>query len=560
MLPEPKARGGAAFKGTCLRPDPGSGHPRDVISLSSSRRVARRAIFVLALANGVLLPTVSARVVAAQPKARVDSARIEEARKLMEEGQGLFGQKKYQEAATAFKRAFGIQPFSAFVFNEAVCYEKLGEYGRAIETFERFIAQDPTSPDLAKIKDRITKLRADWEASKSGSKITPAPDTAKDSDAFKSLLIVESSPDGAPAIVFERARPDAAPFSLQGGNDGWREVARTTTPLAATLPPGKYHVVIDAWEQYNRSDTDLDVVAGRVHYFKANLSQGAFTGFLRVAAPDAKVATIYLDDPSPHTKPAWGTTPRGEQVPKGTHKITIEAEGFEPYTTEVTLEPGDQKDVVAQMKRVGFGYIVVDSSQGDTEIFLDGKPAGKVGSESPLSLKTQAGKHKVRAEASGLKTIETEIDVPPGQAVDVHFGLLKKYPRGTAISSAVTSAAFLGGGIYLGLQSNKEFDSLKRDENLRTTKASEDDRVLRGKVFAYTADAAFGLAAIAGAFSVYEFIRDPLPPSRKTVDAPREFYDQRQRAPALASSAKPSIAFAPAFTPTTAGLFFQGKF
>ncbi len=218
---------------------------------------------MLALANGALLPTVSVRVAAAQAKARVDSARIEEARKLMEEGQSLFGQKKYTEAASAFKRAFGIQPFSAFVFNEAVCYEKLGDYARAIETFERFVAQDPSSPDLPKIKDRITKLKADWEASKAGTKVAPTPDSAKDAEAFKSLLIVESSPDGAPAIVYERARPDASPFSLQGANDGWREVARTTTPLAATLPPGKYHVVIDAWEQYNRSDTDLDVVAGR---------------------------------------------------------------------------------------------------------------------------------------------------------------------------------------------------------------------------------------------------------------------------------------------------------
>lgn len=515
---------------------------------------------MLVLANALSLPILVASPADAQAKARVDSARIDEARKLMEEGQSLFGQKKYADAAGAFKKAFTIQPFSAFVFNEAVCYEKLGDYGKAIETFERFLQQDSSSPDAVKIKDRVTKLRADWDASKAGTKVAPATEPAKDAESFKSLLIVESSPDGAPAIVYERARPDAPPFSLSGANEGWREVSRSTTPVAATLPPGKYHVVIDAWEQYNRSDTDLDVVAGRVHYFKANLSQGAFTGFLRVAAPDAKVATIYLDDPAPHTKPAWGTTPRGEQVPKGTHTVTIEAEGFEPYTTEITLEPGDQKDVVAQMKRVGFGYVVVDSSQGDTEIFLDGKSAGRVGNEAPLSLKTTPGRHKVRAEASGKKTVEADVEVPPGQAVDIHFGLLKKYPRGAAISSAVTSAVFLGGGIFLGLQSNKEFDSLKRDENIRTTKAGDDDRVLRGKVFAYSADAAFGLAAVAGAYSIYEFVRDPLPPSRKTVDTPREFYDQRQRAPALASTAKPSFAFSPAFSPTTAGLYLQGKF
>ena len=518
--------------------------------LRTSRQTALTAVLLLSL--------VAAPPAYAQGKARVDSARIEEARKLMEEGQSLFGQKKYPEAASAFKKAFGIQPFSAFVFNEAVCYEKIGDYQGAIETFERFLAQDPNSPDGTKIKDRITKLRIDWEATKAGNKVAPTT-PEKDSEAFKSLLIVESTPDGAPAIVFERARPDAPPFSLTGANEGWREVTRTTTPLATTLPPGKYHVLIDTWEQYNRSDTDMDVVSGRVHYFKANLSQGAFTGFLRVSAPDAKVATIYLDDPAPHTKPAWGTTPRGEQVPKGTHIITIEAEGFEPYTTDVSLDPGDQKDVVAQMKRVGFGYVVVDSSQGDTDVFLDGKPAGKASDSIPLSLKTPAGRHKVRAEAPGKKTIETTVEVPPGQAVDVHFGMLKKFPRTTAIAAAVASAAFIGGGVYLGLRSNDEYDLIKKDENRRVAK--DDSRVLRGKVFAWGADGAFGLATLAGAFSIYEFIRDPLPPSRKAIDGPREFYDQRQRPPALAATpSKPTFALAPAVGPSSAGLFLQGEF
>jgi hypothetical protein len=531
-------------------------HPGAVIPPLASRRLLLRAALAATLLGSV---TGYSSPVLAQAKARVDTARIEEARKLMEEGQSLFGQKKFPEAAAAFKKAFGIQPFSAFVFNEGVCYEKMGDYAQAIRTFEQFLQQDPNSPDTSKIKERIEKLRADAEAAKAGGTVAPTPDAGKDAESFKSLLIVESSPDGAPAILYERSRPDAAPFSLTGKNEGWREINRTTTPVAATLPPGKYHVVIDAWQDYNRSDTDLDVVAGRVHYFKANLSQGAFTGFLRVAAPDAKVATIYLDDPAPHSKPAWGTTPRGEQVPKGHHTVTIEAEGFEPYTTEVDLAPGDQKDIVASLKRVGFGYVVIDSSQGDTEIFLDGQPSGKASENKPLSLKTTAGRHKVRAEASGRKTIETEVEVPPGQAVDIHFGMLKKYPRGAAITTSIVTAAFLGGGIYLGLQSNKEYDSLKRDENIRTTN-KDDKRVLRGKIFAHSADGAFALAAVAGAFSVYEWIRDPLPPSKQTTDAPREFYDQRQRAPSLAARQKPTFAFAPAVTPSTAGFFLQGTF
>ena len=59
--------------------------------------------------------------------APVSQERLEQSRRAMEEGQGLYGQKKYAEAAQAFQRAYAAQPFAAFLFNEAVCHEKLGD-------------------------------------------------------------------------------------------------------------------------------------------------------------------------------------------------------------------------------------------------------------------------------------------------------------------------------------------------------------------------------------------------------------------------------------------------
>ena len=80
----------------------------------------------------------------------------------------------------------------------------------------------------------------------------------------------------------------------------------------------------------------------------------------------------------------------------------------------------------------------------------------------------------------------------------------------------------LGGSIYLGLESNRLYDELGADRAAGIL-VSGDSRASRGKWFAIGADLTFIGSAALGGLATYNFVRDPLPPSRLELGKLGEF-------------------------------------
>ena len=482
--------------------------------------------------------------------ARAEGGSIEAAKKSMEEGQSLYAEKKYADAAAAFARAYSLSPYAAFLFNEGVCHEKLGDLDRAVATFQRYLAADPSSPDAESVKARVRKLEAMIAAKKEKRDPPPAAPTPKEED-MRSLVLLESDPSGAPADVWERVDPQAAAFRPEGDNAGWRKVSSGTTPLAVTVQPGRYHVVFEKWRTYNRSSSNVDVSAGRVHQFKANLSQGKFMAFLRVTS-SVKGAKIYLDD---HDDEPWGTAPRGELIKPGEHTLRVEAPGFDPFTETFTLEAGQQKEIDATLDRVSYGYLLFDGNAPRFEVLVDGRPVGVFDGGKPVRVKEKAGRHRVVARAEGKKVFDDEIDVPLGQSREVHVVFVNRYGRGAAWAAAIGSAAFIGGGIFLGSKSNKIYDDMKADRTAGRLTA-DDERATKGRTYALGADGAFALGGVLAILATWEFIRDPLPPSGAQVEEPRDFLDRKKSS----LRARPTVAFTPIVFGNQSGVALSGSF
>src|SRR5215207_2685671 len=109
----------------------------------------RLAALILGLAGSMAL---APRVAYAQDTA------LENARKEFERGGDLFEKGDFQNAADAFMAAYKSKPFPAFVFNAAVCYEKLKDYKQAAELFKRYLSEDPRAADKAAVEKRIKTL------------------------------------------------------------------------------------------------------------------------------------------------------------------------------------------------------------------------------------------------------------------------------------------------------------------------------------------------------------------------------------------------------------------
>src|SRR5690606_11762215 len=116
-----------------------------------------------------------------------------------------------------------------------------------------------------------------------------------------------------------------------------------TTPQSLTLDVGRYHIIIDAFQEFNRTSSNLEVSPGHVHHFKANLSQGEFTGFLDVKT-NVVGAELYLDDEG-KKRTLWGVAPHGALIAPGKHKLRVESPGYQNFEVEVEIEMGDKKTV-----------------------------------------------------------------------------------------------------------------------------------------------------------------------------------------------------------------------
>ncbi len=483
------------------------------------------------------------------------SQKLDVIRERMEKGQALFVAKDYSGAAALFDAGFREHPYSAFLFNSGVCYQKLKDIDKALERFREYVRIDPQAPDVERVKERIASLEAALTAAQAavaaqaaqaaeaaeggvpeggapvGDAGVPAivPDVPEDRSTMKSLVVIETEPPDAPLKLYARVQDGARPFVYGRENPGWQEVVTSKAPASLTLGIGRYHVVVEKFRDFNVSQADIDVAPGHVLHFKANLSQGAFMAFLRVSS-NVQGASVYIDDKL-KKKPAWGRTPHGELVPAGQHAVLIEAPGFQPLLQQVKLVQGEQKELEVRLARVNYGYLRLTSNAPEINVKVDEKPAGRWRSgEVPLDVKLDSGKHKVTVSSPGRKEYEGVIDVPHGQVLPVQANMIPKYPRGAAWTQAAISVAVLGTAIYLGSESNRLYDDLEADRK-KGVLDQEDSRITRGRWFAVGADAGFAIGGVLGALATYNFIKDPLPESSVQLRRPLEFDDPTSRRP-----------------------------
>lgn len=73
------------------------------------------------------------------------------ARELFLEGQGHFGQGKFERALALYEQAYRLRPLPGFVFNMGQCHRYLGRPARALRLFQEYLALRPAAPNKAAV-------------------------------------------------------------------------------------------------------------------------------------------------------------------------------------------------------------------------------------------------------------------------------------------------------------------------------------------------------------------------------------------------------------------------
>ena len=194
------------------------------MSLVPERRPRGHALLLVACLSSIFLMGRSTLVEA-------QDAGLQQAKQDFDDGQNLYLQSKYSDAADKFLAAYRKKPFPAFLFNAGVCYEKNRDFMKALTYYERFLKADPHSADKTNVQERIDIIREYLNPPEKDAKgvAVPKPITPNlPAIETKGLVVIESNPEGAAIYLDERTKG-----------------IFTRTPYTGSLPPGQHQIELE---------------------------------------------------------------------------------------------------------------------------------------------------------------------------------------------------------------------------------------------------------------------------------------------------------------------------
>ncbi|MCG8423829.1 MAG: PEGA domain-containing protein [Proteobacteria bacterium] len=460
----------------------------------------------------VALSIACAGLVSSERPAHAQDSSLVRAEGHFNKAQALFINAKYEEAAIEFQAAYQARPLPPFLFNIGACYEKLAKsdpstikwWDNAIKNYRKFLKEQPKARDRNSIRKRITILRAERDRIKANLQKAGVvnPDQVKTSaevealqDAvIRGLVVIESEPSEALIYIDDKKK---GPISK--------------TPWTGTIE-GEHTIFIER-RGYKPVEKRISPSPDKLLVLSFTLAEEDYLGWIDIRS-NVPGADIYIDDKAVGV---YSKTPFSGNLKPGKHKIWITADGYDEYYEEIEIAQGRTHTVNAKLKGSPVGYLNV-RGEGieNSAVYLDGKILCARG---PCRKAVTEGAHRVEIRRSGYKSFSRTLEVQPKTEVIMKVRLAKKPGRGDAIWAYVFTAAFAGGGIFLGLQGQSLHDDLKAEIDTGSPPPDRNDsRFQRGKLFLIGADAAYALAGITLLTAVYYTFRDKGPPSRGTID------------------------------------------
>jgi len=460
-----------------------------MIRMGFVRASRGRAVAILVAALGTLAAPAAAQMApmvkpgVAAPGAGSEAAPdadLQAAKGEFDTAQSLFIRDQYDQAAAHFLDAFAHKPFSAFLFNAAVSYEKAQKLDKAAEFFQKYLEHEPGAPDAAAVKKRIEALRTllTPPAMPGASAVAPAPVSPAALPAIetKGLVVIDSKPQGATVYLDNKTNGVFAKTPWQGSLES-KPVklileAKGFKPEERSISP--------------RSDKLVDVYIA--------LSEEHFLGWVEIVS-NVPGADVFIDRKDIG---AIGKTPFTGHLKPGKHTVFLERIGFKPVQQEIDILPGTATQHMIKLDKSDNGWInVAGRGAYGAKVSIDGKLA----CAAPCRSEVSPGVHRVVVQKGGFEDYQAELRVDQGAETAIEVQWSARPSKRTAYTTAAIAAAFLGGGLYVGYLSNKNHDGVQNDIKASpagpvTMIDSNDPRLSRGKWEAVGADIAFGVAAL----------------------------------------------------------------
>jgi len=443
------------------------------------------------------------------PAAAQPADALKKAQAAFDSAQVKYLQGAYDDAAAGFEEAYAARPFPQFLYNVGAAYHMKGKkqsdagaYEKAVTYYKKYLSEDPTASDKAKVEKAIGVLEGEIQRLKKNpptgggnTGAAPSQEVQQLGDVkVRGLIVIESDPANATIYLDDKKKGPHA-----------------TTPWSGTLE-GEHKVIVEK-RGYKVVEKVISADPSKLFVFSASMAQEDYLGWVEITS-NVPGAEIYIDDKSIG---AVGKTPLSQNIKPGKHTFWISTEGYDEYKEEVEVIAGETHAVKATLKGSPVGKInVIGLGIEDSTIIIDGKVACERG---PCLKALQQGDHTVTVTRSGFKPYTRRITIQAKTEMSIKVGLAPKPSRSDAVVAYVLAAGFGGAGIFLGLQANKYRDELKDGIAAGNPPVDTNDgRFTKGKIFAIAADATFVVAGITALTAVYYTFRDKGAPSTALID------------------------------------------
>ena len=420
----------------------------------------------------------------AQPEA------LQRAQALFDDAQKAMLTGDYDGAADKFKAAYEAKALPDLLYNVGAAYYLKGKkqsdpaaYKLAVKYYRDYLVAVPAAADRAQvdkaigiIEKEIARLAPDSGAPAPGG---PSADVAALDAKARSLVVIESEPQGANIYLDDKGKGVFA-----------------QTPWAGSLD-GPHKVIIEK-RGHKVKESPIAPDPNRLIVLQVVLSEEDYLGWLEIRS-SVPGASIFVDDKAAG---AIGTTPYSGNFKPGKHTVWIAADGYDEVERQVEIVAGQVHELDVPLAGSPVGYLEVRGAGLErARLSVDGQVLCERG---PCRKPVKEGVHTVVVSRSGYKPYKVRLDVAARTQISIRPDLVKKPSRADAVVAYLFAGLFAGGatGAYLYQ------DGLTVDDSLY-----EDRKFVR-----YGAYAGWGLAGVIGLSAIYYTFRDKGPPSTGMVD------------------------------------------
>jgi len=438
---------------------------------------------------------------------------LKKAQSAFDSAQLSYLQGKYDEAAQGFQDAYAARPFPQFLYNIGASFHMKGKstsdvdsYQKAVDHYKKYLAEDPTASDKAKVEKAIGVLEAEIKRVKDAG--TPPPGTGSAAPTVAPSAEVQQLGDvKVRGLIVVESEPSNATIYL----DDKRKGPYATTPWSGSLE-GEHKIIIEK-RGYKIAEKTVSADPSKLFVLSAVMAQEDYLGWVEITS-NVPGANIFIDDKSIG---AVGKTPLSQNIKPGKHTFWVSTEGYDEYKEEVEVIAGETHTIKASLKGAPVGKLnVIGLGIEDSTIYIDGQVACERG---PCLKAVQQGDHVVTVSRPGYKPYSRRVTIQAKTEMSIKVGLAPKPSRSDAVIAYVLAAGFAGGGVYLGLQANKYRDELDKEiADGNPPPDPEDPRFFKGKAFAIAADATFVIAGITALTAIYYTFREKGEPSKALID------------------------------------------